>query len=140
MCSVFGGICMSWFFFSSRRRHTRCALVTGVQTCALPILQSPMRSLRPPTVRRPQTLQTLEVEDHARHRADAVEIIGLGLQAQPCAAVAGQAAKSDVLGSDFEPETVNPVLLVGKAAIALAVHPLIAGRRKDKAEIGRAHV
>src|SRR3546814_14280333 len=25
-------------FFSSRRRHTRCALVTGVQTCALPIL------------------------------------------------------------------------------------------------------
>src|SRR3546814_7155127 len=29
---------MSFFFFSSRRRHTRCALVTGVQTCALPIL------------------------------------------------------------------------------------------------------
>src|SRR3546814_1981845 len=26
-----------WFFISSRRRHTRCALVTGVQTCALPI-------------------------------------------------------------------------------------------------------
>src|SRR3546814_8294893 len=25
------------FFFSSRRRHTRCALVTGVQTCVLPI-------------------------------------------------------------------------------------------------------
>src|SRR3546814_1531297 len=25
------------FFFSSRRRHTRCALVTGVHTCALPI-------------------------------------------------------------------------------------------------------
>src|SRR3546814_7976074 len=35
--------CIDWcyyvwlFFFSSRRRHTRCALVTGVQTCALPI-------------------------------------------------------------------------------------------------------
>src|SRR3546814_5129776 len=28
------------FFFSSRRRHTRCALVTGVQTCALPIYTS----------------------------------------------------------------------------------------------------
>src|SRR3546814_1395603 len=26
------------FFFASRRRHTSCALVTGVQTCALPIL------------------------------------------------------------------------------------------------------
>src|SRR3546814_20932376 len=31
------------FFFSSRRRHTRCALVTGVQTCALPILQPRQR-------------------------------------------------------------------------------------------------
>ena len=28
---------MLCFFFSSRRRHTRCADVTGVQTCALPI-------------------------------------------------------------------------------------------------------
>src|SRR3546814_8427272 len=39
----FGRICFCsgsifvFFFFSSRRRHTRCALVTGVQTCALPI-------------------------------------------------------------------------------------------------------
>src|SRR3546814_4331191 len=31
-------ISVVFFFFSSRRRHTRCALVTGVQTCALPIL------------------------------------------------------------------------------------------------------
>src|SRR3546814_7855556 len=30
---------LSCFFFSSRRRHTMCALVTGVQTCALPILR-----------------------------------------------------------------------------------------------------
>src|SRR3546814_3680000 len=30
-------MCMYVFFFSSRRRHTSCALVTGVQTCALPI-------------------------------------------------------------------------------------------------------
>src|SRR3546814_11152341 len=28
---------MWFFYFSSRRRHTSCALVTGVQTCALPI-------------------------------------------------------------------------------------------------------
>src|SRR3546814_2425316 len=33
------------FFFSSRRRHTRCALVTRVQTCALPILLSGGRVL-----------------------------------------------------------------------------------------------
>src|SRR3546814_2098416 len=30
-------VVFAFFFFSSRRRHTRCALVTGVQTCALPI-------------------------------------------------------------------------------------------------------
>src|SRR3546814_6468344 len=30
-------VCYCCWFFSSRRRHTRCALVTGVQTCALPI-------------------------------------------------------------------------------------------------------
>src|SRR3546814_14455182 len=29
------------FFCSSRRRHTICALVTGVQTCALPIFAEP---------------------------------------------------------------------------------------------------
>src|SRR3546814_326971 len=33
MCRSYVSVC----FFSSRRRHTRCALVTGVQTCALPI-------------------------------------------------------------------------------------------------------
>src|SRR3546814_7382252 len=31
------GLYVCLFFFSSRRRHTICALVTGVQTCALPI-------------------------------------------------------------------------------------------------------
>src|SRR3546814_3944569 len=35
---VMSGNCLL-FFFSSRRRHTRCALVTGVQTCALPIFR-----------------------------------------------------------------------------------------------------
>src|SRR3546814_4043738 len=49
MCLTYGLFCKSmsfitscelglFFFFSSRRRHTICALVTGVQTCALPIL------------------------------------------------------------------------------------------------------
>src|SRR3546814_9309811 len=34
-----------YFFFSSRRRHTRCALVTGVQTCALPISECTARGI-----------------------------------------------------------------------------------------------
>src|SRR3546814_17812809 len=41
-----------FFFFSSRRRHTRCALVTGVQTCALPISAGDKRvaQVRPVTL------------------------------------------------------------------------------------------
>src|SRR3546814_2681547 len=40
---------LSWcfVFFSSRRRHTRCALVTGVQTCALPILKDHVVGMAP---------------------------------------------------------------------------------------------
>src|SRR3546814_13422486 len=49
MCSclllVYVGVFFCLFFFSCRRRHTRCALVTGVQTCALPI--SPWPSTPP---------------------------------------------------------------------------------------------
>ena len=33
-----------YFFFSSRRRHTRSGRVTGVQTCALPISLLPLRT------------------------------------------------------------------------------------------------
>src|SRR3546814_10011299 len=37
MCVYVLTMLICCFVFSSRRRHTRCALVTGVQTCALPI-------------------------------------------------------------------------------------------------------
>src|SRR3546814_1077482 len=39
-----------FFLFSSRRRHTRCALVTGVQTCALPILLHYLPAERQPAL------------------------------------------------------------------------------------------
>src|SRR3546814_2890814 len=45
MFRVYSLFCI-FFFFSSRRRHTRCALVTGVQTCALPISASARASLQ----------------------------------------------------------------------------------------------
>src|SRR3546814_3350625 len=41
-----GFFVLYFFFFSSRRRHTICALVTGVQTCALPIWNSSAALLR----------------------------------------------------------------------------------------------
>src|SRR3546814_1994100 len=49
MCTVRSSVYC--FCFSSRRRHTRCALVTGVQTCSLPILRKPPDKLRDPEVR-----------------------------------------------------------------------------------------
>src|SRR3546814_8038599 len=42
--------------FSSRRRHTRCALVTGVQTCALPISRDP-RNMWPEAIRAIRTIR-----------------------------------------------------------------------------------
>src|SRR3546814_4957913 len=55
-----------YFFFSSRRRHTSCALVTGVQTCALPIFALKLR--RPQAgesfalrLGRPQAVNTRDV-------------------------------------------------------------------------------
>src|SRR3546814_4169893 len=38
------------FYFSSRRRHTRCSLVTGVHTCALPIYIVPFFFVRNPAL------------------------------------------------------------------------------------------
>src|SRR3546814_8788673 len=52
LCVLFHGFCIL-FFFSGRRRHTRCALVTGVQTCALPIL---IRGQRPVLLELDQTI------------------------------------------------------------------------------------
>src|SRR3546814_6552379 len=78
-------LCSS-FFFSSRRRHTSCALVTGVQTCALPISflsassvvggpQAISASGRTRTARRARrfirfTLVLLRGRHHARGRRD----------------------------------------------------------------------
>src|SRR3546814_84337 len=86
---------MSCFFFSSRRRHTRCALVTGVQTCALPI-SSVFEEF---TVLENTVLSALGAREHAfrlwrpmlsRTEAcgaaeEALESAGLGDRANVCA-------------------------------------------------------
>src|SRR3546814_5259058 len=57
-----GAFLLFSFFFSSRRRHTRCALVTGVQTCALPI------SLSILAVREQSDRRARAAEPHAAQR------------------------------------------------------------------------
>src|SRR3546814_20540586 len=61
---------MSCFFFSSRRRHTRCALVTGVQTCALPIYAAQREGEHPERVER-SDLREAVPRRAARHRHQA---------------------------------------------------------------------
>src|SRR3546814_309271 len=56
-----------FFFFSSRRRHTRCALVTGVQTCALPISAFAEAHL---TVRQPPRQRMMDVTDGVAAETD----------------------------------------------------------------------
>src|SRR3546814_2751323 len=68
-----GGVVRS-FFFSSRRRHTRCALVTGVQTCALPIY-SAAELAEGPMGRRHRRVVV------RKHESEALRIVGGSLYA-----------------------------------------------------------
>src|SRR3546814_7044138 len=65
---------MLYFFFSSRRRHTICALVTGVQTCALPIsFGNRVASLH---VSRENATRMIFVDEHRQaHLAFVVELL-----------------------------------------------------------------
>src|SRR3546814_5501524 len=70
---------MLFFFFSSRRRHTRCALVTGVQTCALPISRWRARDCR--TARRAGSVRRLRwksarLRERSRRSSRAVPVGG----------------------------------------------------------------
>src|SRR3546814_9523527 len=73
MCSL-SFICIIYdllfFFFSSRRRHTRCALVSGVQTCALPI-SSGQDEIYTPLRARPIKTLWVELRFQADEEADA---------------------------------------------------------------------
>src|SRR3546814_8776945 len=61
---------VSVFVFSSRRRHTRCALVTGVQTCALPISWVALAGFV--LLLAVMGMEKMGREDHARDRMFAI--------------------------------------------------------------------
>src|SRR3546814_7506909 len=65
-----------WFFFSSRRRHTRCALVTGVQTCALPICAD----LATPEVENPKYPPLRIVSEQVERLEGEIDRLNAGLQ------------------------------------------------------------
>src|SRR3546814_9570064 len=106
------------FFLSIRRRHTRCALVTGVQTCPLPILpelNNLMRTLK--------TWRTLELGDKA-------VAIGRHSSRLRAAGATGSASDLELLDDDPVRERVMDELV--------EQHPLAnAMVRNRKAELDR---
>src|SRR3546814_3895940 len=86
---------MLFFFFSSRRRHTRCALVTGVQTCALPISRALLGETRA-ALSDVQEWSPTALDEKVRGVAEDAEI-GLGKVAQPLrAALTGRATSPGI--------------------------------------------
>src|SRR3546814_10834279 len=122
--------CVLMCFFSSRRRHTRCALVTGVQTCALPIYHQSnggvARSPASPSV----------------HRTDlGLALVLLGV----CAFLWWDTTQfADVPASLAQnaPPTTFPRLLLGAIALMSLMLPFEHRFKDDGGEgkIGRAHV
>src|SRR3546814_1273337 len=82
---------MCFFFFSSRRRHTRCALVTGVQTCALPIygklylIPTPVGNLEDITFRAVRLLKEADVllAEDTRHAARLLQHLEIDRKTHP---------------------------------------------------------
>src|SRR3546814_3335770 len=114
------------FFFSSRRRHTRCALVTGVQTCALPIFHA----ARPDAVAAAHSHSIYgKAWSTLRRPLDP-------LTQDACAFYGDQALFDDYTGAVFEIEEGKRLAaaLGENKAMILSNHGLLT------VEIGRAHV
>src|SRR3546814_53224 len=114
MCAV---VC---FFFSSRRRHTRCALVTGVQTCALPIFEIQDR-------RRPyaQLLQWLAKAGRVPRHDDAAQVMCYLTELAGTAQRFGMALPAPVLASlkqDLFAELASVTLYADARRALIALH------------------
>src|SRR3546814_10275857 len=111
-----------FFFFSSRRRHTRCALVTGVQTCALPISdagQAPgISSARIPPVR------------HAHDRCSAAG--AQGSEVSPSRLLQDQLVERQVGDRPPEPKILLLQILHAPRLVGLQTAILLADRKSTR--------
>src|SRR3546814_10843850 len=122
LCSVSRRLALLCFFFSSRRRHTRCALVTGVQTCALPISrpadENLVAAIADQRVRKAGPDETL----------DAVEPVALGVTAIARA------------GLEVDRDGTRVGAVVDRIDAAPSDQDIGARTALKQIEIGRAHV
>src|SRR3546814_10452094 len=126
---------MYLFFFSSRRRHTRCALVTGVQTCALPIWSGGL------VLGKEQRAALVHITDE-RRLAIVVGYAGTGKSAMlGVARDIWESADLNVRGaalSGIAAEGLENGSGIASRTIASMEHGWAQGR--DLLKIGRAHV
>src|SRR3546814_13385 len=117
------------FFFSSRRRHTRCALVTGVQTCALPISDARREIARFPDTEAEARERELgnAIRQPVPHVADRLDDDRNRI-AQPRADQLDDAAETDLAdGIDhLEPEHARRHIALRPATILLTRSPEVA--------------
>src|SRR3546814_4199007 len=123
--------CWCSFFFSSRRRHTRCALVTGVQTCALPISQRQCK-VRLDIARLRSAVETPPVEghameglgaDHRRHGVGELDLAAralfLGLQDLHHFGLEDVAARQDQVRSEEHTSELQSLMRISYAVFCL---------------------
>src|SRR3546814_7744951 len=109
---------MLCFFCSSRRRHTICALVTGVQTCALPISGRLPLWLAP--VQAVVATIVSDADSYALEVVDRLKAAGIRVE------------------SDLRNEKIN--YKVREHSFAKTLWLLVVGTREAEAEIVRASV
>src|SRR3546814_10822150 len=130
-----------FFFFSSRRRHTRCALVTGVQTCALPISLALVDEYAHSNV---------EGSRHPKRWQDVEELLNAGIDVYTTLNIQHVESLNDVVASFTRVrvrETVPDGVFEGAEIKLVDLPPdALIERLKDgkvyvpEEEIGRAHV
>src|SRR3546814_4946827 len=142
-----------YLFFSSRRRHTRCALVTGVQTCALPIsLDARIRKHLREQIRQIQrelgltTIFVTHDQEEALTMSDRIFLMNQGKIVQSGDAETLYTAPVDVFAAGFignynllDADSASKLLhrpVTGR----LAIRPEAIELSRNGEQIGRAHV
>src|SRR3546814_10299544 len=119
------------FCFSSRRRHTRCALVTGVQTCALPICALSMLNIARAAGAPGLQIDTLRARINAGQRSETMlrELLDAADQAQALGNLDGGSDSALARFNEvLERDPGNALALDGRNAVLSAM------------QIGSAHV